>query len=81
MMINNIYENNPKNRSVPKFLFSALVFFLSVLMLRDSFVVRAATETASDLEELALIVNRHGVKRDKDFSVRYTGPDKDIDYI
>ncbi|MEE3468149.1 MAG: transglutaminase domain-containing protein [Eubacterium sp.] len=43
--------------------------------------VAFAAQTASNLTELAKIVNKEGMKRSDKIVVNYTGPEKDIDYV
>ena len=43
--------------------------------------VYAANEKASSVTELATLFNKHGVARDKKFSIDYTGSSKDIENI
>ena len=64
-----------------KIILPALLVLLSVGLFFRPVEAEAATETASNLEELAVIVNKHGVKRDTDFSVKYTGSKKDMEYV
>lgn len=59
--------------------------FAFLLVLALSFFNPAAAnakEKASNLKELVEIVTQHGLKRDtKEFAVKYTGPEKDIEYV
>ena len=57
----------------------AVVMILSLTITGPS--VAFAAQTASNLSQLAKIFNQEGVKRSKSFTVNYTGPEKDIDYV
>ncbi len=48
------------------------------LVITGPAVARAATESASNLDELAKIVTEHGLKRDSKFDVNYKGPFDDL---
>lgn len=69
-----------KNR-FSKIILPALLVLLSAGLFFRPVQAEAATETASNLNELAVIVNKHGVERDTDFSVKYTGSKKDMEYV
>ncbi len=56
----------------------ATVLLLGLVITSPS-VARAATETASSMDELAKIVRDHAVKRDSKFDVKYKGNESDLD--
>ena len=57
------------------------VILMVCLVFTGPVVSRAATESASNLNELAKIVRDHGVKRDSKFSVRYKGSMDDVEIL
>ena len=54
---------------------------LSITLFTAPAEAKAADATASNLNELAVIVNKYGTERKESFSVKYTGPKKDIEYV